>query len=33
MFNEHLNAAQWFFGLLLIAGAGLAIKSQEPIKR
>jgi drug/metabolite transporter (DMT)-like permease len=32
MFNEHLNAAQWFFGLLLIAGAALAIKAQEHIK-
>jgi hypothetical protein len=32
MFNEHLNGAQWFFGLLLIAGAGLAIKAHEHIK-
>ena len=32
LFNEHLNAPQWFFGLLLIAGAGLAIKAQEHIK-
>jgi drug/metabolite transporter (DMT)-like permease len=32
MFNEHLNTPQWFFGLLLIAGAGLAIKAQEHIK-
>lgn len=29
LFNEHLNAMQWFFGILLIAGAALAIKAQE----
>ncbi|MGD0784577.1 MAG: DMT family transporter [Sedimentisphaerales bacterium] len=32
LFDEHLNGPQWFFGLLLIAGAGLAIKAQEHIK-
>jgi len=29
LFNERLIAAQWFFGLLLIAGAALAIKAQD----
>ena len=32
IFNEHLNVAQWFFGLLLIAGSALAIKAQEYLK-
>lgn len=33
MFDEHLTAPQWFFGLLLIAGAALAIKAQEYSKK
>jgi len=33
IFNEHLNAAQWFFGLLLVAGAALAVKSEETLKK
>ena len=33
MFNEHLNGAQWFFGLLLVAGSALAIKSEEALKK
>jgi len=31
IFNEHLNGPQWFFGLLLVAGAALAIKAQESL--
>lgn len=33
IFNEHLNAPQWIFGLLLVAGAALAIKAQENLKK
>jgi drug/metabolite transporter (DMT)-like permease len=33
IFNEHLNGAQWFFGLLLIAGSAIAIKSQEYLNK
>lgn len=33
IFNEQLNGPQWFFGLLLIAGSALAIKSQEYLKK
>ncbi|OHB53095.1 MAG: hypothetical protein A2Y10_06885 [Planctomycetes bacterium GWF2_41_51] len=33
VFNEYLNAYQWFFGLLLIAGSALAIKSQDYLNR
>lgn len=33
IFNEYLNAAQWFFGILLIAGAALAIKAQEHLNK
>ena len=33
LFNEHLNGPQWFFGLLLIAGAALAIKAQEQLNK
>jgi len=32
VFNEHLNAFQWFFGLLLVAGSALAVKSQDSLK-
>ncbi len=32
MFSEHLKSAQWFFGILLIAGAALAIKAEEHLK-
>ncbi|MEN6383664.1 MAG: EamA family transporter, partial [Phycisphaerales bacterium] len=33
LFNEHLLGIQWFFGILLIAGAALAIKAQEHLNR
>ncbi len=33
IFDEHLNGPQWFFGLLLIAGAGLAIRAQEHLNK
>jgi drug/metabolite transporter (DMT)-like permease len=33
IFNERLSTAQGFFGLLLIVGAALAIKSQGYIKK
>jgi drug/metabolite transporter (DMT)-like permease len=33
LFDEHLLAPQWFFGLLLIAGAALAIKAQEHLNK
>ncbi|MFA5293830.1 MAG: DMT family transporter [Phycisphaerae bacterium] len=33
VFNEHLNIPQWFFGLLLIAGSALAVKSQEYLNK
>ena len=33
IFDEHLNTPQWIFGLLLVAGAALAIKAQEDLKK
>jgi drug/metabolite transporter (DMT)-like permease len=33
LFGECLLPAQWFFGILLIAGAALAIKAQDHLKR
>ncbi len=29
IFNERLTAAQWFFGLLLIGGAALAVRARQ----
>jgi drug/metabolite transporter (DMT)-like permease len=33
IFNERLSAAQWVFGLLLVAGAALAVRAQEHLKK
>jgi drug/metabolite transporter (DMT)-like permease len=33
LFGERLLAPQWFFGLLLIAGAALAIKAQDHLNK
>jgi drug/metabolite transporter (DMT)-like permease len=33
LFNEKLSAAQWFFGLLLVAGAALALWAQKHLKK
>jgi len=33
IFNERFSAAQCFFGLLLIAGAALAVRAQEHLKK
>lgn len=33
MFGESLNGPQWVFGLLLVGGAALAIKSQEKLNK
>ncbi len=33
LFGERLVGAQWFFGILLIVGAALAIKAQEHLSR
>ncbi len=33
VFNEKLSAAQWFFGLLLVAGAALALWAQQHLKK
>jgi drug/metabolite transporter (DMT)-like permease len=33
IFNEHLNTTQCFFGILLIAGAAIAVWSQEHLKK
>jgi drug/metabolite transporter (DMT)-like permease len=33
LFNEHLLGPQWFFGILLIAGAALAIKAQDHLNK
>ncbi|OQA03955.1 MAG: EamA-like transporter family protein [Planctomycetes bacterium ADurb.Bin401] len=33
VFKEYLNGYQWFFGLLLIAGSALAVKSQADLNK
>jgi drug/metabolite transporter (DMT)-like permease len=33
VFNEKLSAAQWFFGIILIAGAALAVWAREHLKK
>jgi drug/metabolite transporter (DMT)-like permease len=33
LFGEKLNTLQWFFGILLIAGAALAIKAQDKLEQ
>jgi drug/metabolite transporter (DMT)-like permease len=33
VFNERLSTGQWFFGLLLVGGAALAIRAQEHLKK
>lgn len=33
MFDEYLSRPQWFFGLLLVVGSGLAIKSEESLQK